>query len=105
MEAAADAVLAAEYSRNYDIERKISQSSRSSLKEKIKDDAELQTAKDEAEVASAQSRSHEWYLKLRPLILVALALTILGWWISATVLKTTRHRWCIRIYLKFVYMS
>ena len=33
------------------------------------------------------------YPKLRPYILTALALLILGWWISATVLKATRHRW------------
>ena len=29
----------------------------------------------------------------RPLVLTALALLILGWWISATVLKATRGRW------------
>jgi len=31
--------------------------------------------------------------KYRPFILGALALLILGWWISATVLRATRHRW------------
>ncbi|KAG6888005.1 hypothetical protein C0992_009958 [Termitomyces sp. T32_za158] len=33
--------------------------------------------------------------KVRPFVLPALALVILGWWISATVLKATRHRWII----------
>ena len=35
------------------------------------------------------------YPKLRPYILAALALSILGWWISATVLQATRHRWYV----------
>lgn len=34
-----------------------------------------------------------FYTKWRPLILGALALVILGWWISATIMHTTRHRW------------
>ena len=33
------------------------------------------------------------YSQLRPYILTALALLILAWWISATILKETRHRW------------
>jgi len=33
------------------------------------------------------------HTKYKPFILGALALLILGWWISATVLKATRHRW------------
>lgn len=33
-----------------------------------------------------------WY-KYRPFIMTGLALVILGWWISATILKATRHRW------------
>ncbi|OCH89030.1 hypothetical protein OBBRIDRAFT_813352 [Obba rivulosa] len=107
--AAAGAIIAAEREReavshDYAIERKTSQSSSSSLeKGNIKDDAELQTAKDEVE--SARSRTHDWYLKLRPLLLVALALTILGWWISATVLTATRHRWCICICLDFIVIA
>ena len=35
------------------------------------------------------------YDKLRPFILTALALLILGWWVSATILKATRHRWYV----------
>ena len=33
--------------------------------------------------------------KYRVVVLGALAALILGWWISATVLKATRHRWCV----------
>lgn len=33
--------------------------------------------------------------RFRPYILTGVALVILGWWISATVMKTTRHRWYI----------
>jgi concentrative nucleoside transporter, CNT family len=33
------------------------------------------------------------YKNFRPIILGGLAILILAWWISATVLKSTRHRW------------
>jgi len=36
------------------------------------------------------------YSKLRPFILPALAIVILGWWISATLLRETRHRWIVQ---------
>lgn len=35
-----------------------------------------------------------FYQRFRPYILAGVAAVIIGWWISATVLKTTRHRWC-----------
>ena len=31
--------------------------------------------------------------KYRQFLVIALALLIFGWWISATILKATRHRW------------
>lgn len=34
--------------------------------------------------------------KFRPYVLIGLALLILGWWISATVLQATRHRWIVQ---------
>lgn len=34
-----------------------------------------------------------FYSRFRPYILAATAFVILGWWVSATVLKATRHRW------------
>ncbi|TEB37527.1 hypothetical protein FA13DRAFT_1726638 [Coprinellus micaceus] len=36
------------------------------------------------------------YRRYRPFILAFVALVILGWWISATVLKATRHRWIVQ---------
>ena len=62
-----------------------------SAKEKLPKDA----ATEDVEVArgSEEKQSLELYPKLRPYILTTLALLILGWWISATVLKATRHRW------------
>ncbi|KAG8893565.1 hypothetical protein FRC01_013507, partial [Tulasnella sp. 417] len=38
------------------------------------------------------------YPRLRPFILAGLALLILGWWISATVLSATRHRWIVQTF-------
>ena len=53
---------------------------------------------DDVEVAhgSEEKRSSGFKystLRRRYYILSALALLVLGWWISATVLKATRHRW------------
>lgn len=50
---------------------------------------------DDAEVAQ-EKQSLGLYSQLRPYLLTALALLILGWWISATVLKATRHRWIVQ---------
>ena len=65
-----------------------------SAKEKLPKDTAREVT-DDVEVAhgSEEKQSLGLYPKLRPYILTALALLILGWWISATVLKATRHRW------------
>ena len=47
---------------------------------------------DEKEITLNDSRS-DFYTKYRPFILGFLAALILAWWISATVLPETRHRW------------
>ena len=47
---------------------------------------------DEIEIKSNDNRSN-FYTKYRPFILGGLAALILGWWISATILPETRHRW------------
>jgi len=44
-----------------------------------------------------ERKESRFYAKYRPFILTALALVILGWWISSIVLKATRHRWCVMI--------
>lgn len=81
------------------IERRVSHSSASSIQKGAVHDKEQQILekeleKDEEEVEHDRKRRHELYVKFRPLILAALAALILGWWISATILKATRHRWC-----------
>lgn len=37
--------------------------------------------------------SESFMTRYKPFILSGLALLILGWWVSATVLPATRHRW------------
>jgi concentrative nucleoside transporter, CNT family len=54
---------------------------------------DTRVAEDEVEVEAARNKRHTLYQRFRPLILGALAATILGWWISSTILKATRHRW------------
>jgi CNT family concentrative nucleoside transporter len=39
------------------------------------------------------------YAKMRPYLLTGLALVILGWWISATIMHATRHRWYVHVSL------
>jgi len=48
---------------------------------------------DDEEAAIKKERRRRLWQQARPVVLAGLALTILGWWISATVLKATRHRW------------
>ncbi|KAH0589287.1 hypothetical protein H2248_005049 [Termitomyces sp. 'cryptogamus'] len=42
--------------------------------------------------------------KVRTFILPALALVILAWWISATVLKATRHRWIVQTFFAWAFI-
>ncbi|KAJ7874704.1 Na+ dependent nucleoside transporter C-terminus-domain-containing protein [Mycena olivaceomarginata] len=59
-------------------------------------DHEAVLAKDSEEVEEDRTRRQNLMHKLRPFILGGLALLILGWWISATILKATRHRWIVQ---------
>jgi len=84
------------------VERKASRTSESdaSNNEKGGIDPEVQQIKelahDETEVEGARKWRHDLYARFRPFILAGLALVILGWWISATVLERTRHRWIVQ---------
>jgi concentrative nucleoside transporter, CNT family len=49
------------------------------------------------EEADRDQRRHELYTRFRPYILTGVAMVILGWWISATILKATRHRWYVTV--------
>ncbi|KAJ6603122.1 Na+ dependent nucleoside transporter C-terminus-domain-containing protein [Mycena sp. CBHHK59/15] len=53
-------------------------------------------AKDTEDVEAARARRHALSTKFRPFILGGLALLIFAWWVSATVLKATRHRWIVQ---------
>ena len=48
---------------------------------------------DNEEAEAHHERQRARWQRFRPFVLTALALLILGWWISATVLPATRHRW------------
>jgi len=54
---------------------------------------EAELARDAEEAALTRERRQERWRRARPYVLTALALLVLGWWISATILKATRHRW------------
>ena len=45
------------------------------------------------EVEESRAARTAFWGQYRPFILAGVALVILGWWISATILKATRHRW------------
>lgn len=73
------------------IRRKTSPSSASTVDEKAV--AQARVAEDDVEVEERREARHTFYQKYRPFILGAVALVILGWWISSTILEATRHRW------------
>ena len=79
------------------VERKTSRTTSSSDTDAKVIDPEVQEQKemanDEIEVEEARSKRHNLYKRYRPVILLLTAAVILGWWISATVLHATRHRW------------
>ncbi|KAF8904390.1 Na+ dependent nucleoside transporter C-terminus-domain-containing protein [Gymnopilus junonius] len=52
----------------------------------------------------AHDSYEQFYSRARPVILTALALLILGWWISSTVLKATRHRWVVQTFFAWAFI-
>lgn len=60
--------------------------------EKPIDDPEINAPSEDEE---EESRRSQFYRKFRPYILTGVGLVIFGWWVSATILKATRHRWCV----------
>lgn len=76
------------------VERKQSTSDSSSVHKRTAADAvEKGSPRENVE----ETEKHSWtsYERLRPFILISLALLILGWWISSIVLPATRHRWFV----------
>jgi len=45
------------------------------------------------DIEEARVKRALFWAKYRPLILAGVAAVIFGWWVSATILKATRHRW------------
>src|SRR5882762_2366627 len=48
------------------------------------------------------SRNHSLVRRLK---LFALAALILGWWISATILRATRHRWIVQTFFAWSFIA
>ncbi|KDQ57670.1 hypothetical protein JAAARDRAFT_69764 [Jaapia argillacea MUCL 33604] len=53
-------------------------------------------SKDDEEMVESRRKRLRLFQVYRPFILGALAITILGWWICATILPATRHRWIVQ---------
>lgn len=78
----------------YTSDEKKHRSSTSVNKEPVAD-ANAFDAKEEADIEAHREKKAGIWRRIRPFFLTALGLLILGWWISATVLPATRHRWYV----------
>ncbi|TDL19391.1 hypothetical protein BD410DRAFT_876591 [Rickenella mellea] len=63
---------------------------------KSHDPLTARTLHDDEEIAEDSVENSDFYTRVRPYILTGVVLVILGWWISATVLNATRHRWIVQ---------
>jgi concentrative nucleoside transporter, CNT family len=68
-------------------------------------DLEAAVVQDDTIVEENKGHSPTLYRRFRPLILGGFALLILAWWISATILKATRHRWVVQTVLAWSFIS
>ena len=75
------------------VKRGTDSTSASAIEKSSQTDVETAIITDASEDALHKKKSLVNYAQLRPFILTGLALVILGWWISSTVLQATRHRW------------
>jgi CNT family concentrative nucleoside transporter len=73
-------------------------SDNSATKEKVANVAEVLQKNDDEDTAPG------FFDKFRPYMLIGLALLILGWWISATVLQATRHRWIVQTFFAWSFI-
>lgn len=71
------------------------------IDEKYTEDPEINLTVEEEEDERRRNLSN----KIRPFILPTLAVVILGWWISATVLKDTRHRWIVQTFFAWSFIA
>ncbi|KAH6914173.1 H+/nucleoside cotransporter [Coprinopsis sp. MPI-PUGE-AT-0042] len=65
-------------------------------KEKIPPHYDPEVVESQHVVEDREPERRSLYTRFRPFILAGCALVILGWWISATVLEATRHRWIVQ---------
>ncbi|KAF8659230.1 hypothetical protein AX16_001890 [Volvariella volvacea WC 439] len=74
-----------------------SRSSESLDKEKAQQaEPQMYVSKEDEEEEAARAMREAMWKKYRPFVLGGLAALILGWWISATVLRATRPRWIVQ---------
>jgi CNT family concentrative nucleoside transporter len=85
------------------VERKPSASETSSVLEQT-NPAEVEKGAPQEDVEETKEHSWTSYERLRPFILVAIALVILGWWISSIVLPATRHRWIVQTFWAWTFI-
>lgn len=79
------------------VERRKSRDTHSSSFDKEKQPADSQVVSERDEDDEEPEKSpHFLFAMRRPVILTLLAATILGWWITATILPATRHRWIVQ---------
>ncbi|KAH7888642.1 Na+ dependent nucleoside transporter C-terminus-domain-containing protein [Phlebopus sp. FC_14] len=83
------------------IQRKISPSSLSDEKEK----QPFEVGGTHVPEEDDQSKRAVLYKKLRIVVLAALAVLILGWWISSIVLKATRGRWLLQTVYAWFFLT
>jgi CNT family concentrative nucleoside transporter len=63
------------------------------------------TGPDEADQRRDTDVQRSFYAKYRPYILAGFAILILGWWISATVLRATRRRWIVQTLFAWAFIT
>lgn len=68
-------------------------SSRSEEKENGTKETPTYVRRADEDIEESQTKRVSFWTKYRPFILAGIAVVILGWWISATIMKATRHRW------------
>jgi len=56
------------------------------------------------DIEKSQARRAIFWSKYRPFILAGVATMIFGWWVSATVLKATRHRWIVQTFFAWFFI-
>ncbi|KAJ6550124.1 Na+ dependent nucleoside transporter C-terminus-domain-containing protein [Mycena capillaripes] len=67
-------------------------------------DQETMLTKDTEDVSTTPTRDGDLAHKFQTFFLVALGLLILGWWISATILQATRHRWIVQTLFAWLFI-